>query len=57
MDSQLHDNQAIDNSLEESITYNVDKMTFIVTPVYRKDPGNTIHELLLNLMKKPSETH
>ena len=41
----------------ETVTYNVDKMTFIVTPVYREGSGKTIHDLLLNLMKKDSENH
>jgi len=37
--------------------YKVDKMTFIVTPVYREGDGKTIHELLIDLMKSNSETH
>ena len=32
------------------ITYKVDKMTFIVEPVYNKGSSKTIHELLINLM-------
>jgi hypothetical protein len=34
-----------------TVTYKVDKMTFIVTPVYKKT-GKTVHELLLNLMAR-----
>ena len=41
----------------EPITYKVDKMTFIVTPVYREGDGKTIHELLIDLMRSNSETH
>ena len=41
----------------ESIEYKVGKMTFIVTPVYREDSDKTIHDLMLNLMKKDSEKH
>ena len=38
------------------VTYEVDKMTFVVTPVYRDGTGRTIHDILLNLMEKDSET-
>ena len=41
----------------EPITYKVDKMTFLVTPVYQESPGKTIHELLLNLMESNSGIH
>ena len=34
------------------ITYMVDKMTFIVTPVYREDSEKTVHDILLNLMER-----
>lgn len=45
--------QVIAPDLEkESITYKIDKMTFIVTPVHRENSGKTIHDLILNLMKK-----
>jgi hypothetical protein len=44
-----------DIPIEEDITYNVDKMTFIVTPVYRDDSGKTVHDILLNLMEKDGE--
>ena len=37
--------------------YNVGKMTFVVSPVYREDSGKTIHDLILNLMKKDTENH
>ena len=32
--------------------YKVDKTTFIVTPVYKKNSTKTIEEALLNLIKK-----
>ena len=35
-----------------SHTYKInDKMTFIVTPVYKEDKGETLYSILLNLMK------
>jgi hypothetical protein len=37
-------------------TYQVGKITFIVTPVYREEPEKTIHDVLLSLMKKDEET-
>ena len=37
------------------ITYELDKMTFIVTPVYRDGSGKTIHDILLNLMERDCE--
>lgn len=39
----------------ENISYNVENMTFIVTPVYRDDKGQTIHDILLNLMERECE--
>lgn len=38
-----------------AIEYKVDKMTFIVTPVYSKKTKKTIHDLVLNLIKKDCE--
>jgi hypothetical protein len=40
---------------DDAITYNVDKMTFIVTPVYRDGSGKTVHDILLNLMERDCE--
>jgi hypothetical protein len=40
---------------QEPITYNVGKITFIVTPVYREDSNKTIHDILLGWMIKDSE--
>jgi len=40
---------------EKTITYKVGKMTFHVEPVYKEDSGKSIHDLVLNLMKKDSE--
>jgi len=41
----------------ESIEYKVDKITFHVLPVYRENSDQTIHHLILNLMKEDRETH
>ena len=34
------------------IEYNVDKMVFVVTPVHREESDRTVHDVLLNLMKR-----
>ena len=39
----------------ESISYTIDKITFIVTPVYRDGDGKTVHDILLDLMEKDCE--
>lgn len=40
------------NKVKEQYTYQVGKITFIVTPVYKdKKPGETIREILLKLMR------
>jgi hypothetical protein len=40
------------NNEKTTHTYKVnDKTTFIVTPVYRKEKGESLHAILLNLMK------
>ena len=37
---------------ETSHTYKInDKMTFIVTPVYKENKGESLYSILLNLMK------
>jgi len=38
------------------IQYKVGKMTFVVTPVHREEPDQTIHDALYRLMKKETET-
>jgi hypothetical protein len=38
------------------IVYQIDKMTFVVTPVHRDGSGKTIHDILLSLMEKDCET-
>jgi len=35
--------------------YKLDKITFIVEPVYREDSGKSIHDFILNLMKNDVE--
>jgi hypothetical protein len=40
----------------QPIEYEVGKITFIVTPVYREDSDKTIHDIMLSLMKKDEET-
>ena len=41
---------------KEQYTYQVSKITFIVTPVYKdKKPGETIREILLKLMSADIE--
>ena len=35
---------------QECTTYKVDKMTFIVTPVYRENGNKTVHDIILGLM-------
>ena len=40
---------------QKHITYNVDKMTFVVKPVYNKGSSRTIHEILLDLMVREVE--
>ena len=40
---------------QDHITYNVDKMTFVVKPVYNKSSSRTIHEILLDLMLREVE--
>jgi hypothetical protein len=54
--SERHPNTPFQQNVEP-ITYKVDKMTFIVTPIYRNDPGKTIHDLLVDLMTSNSESH
>ena len=39
----------------EERSYRVDKITFLVTPVYRETQGETIFTILLNLMKSEFE--
>jgi len=34
------------------ITYEVDKMVFVVTPVHREDGRKSIHDILLDLLKQ-----
>jgi len=34
------------------ITYEVDKMVFIVTPVHHEDGRKSIHDILLDLLKQ-----
>ena len=46
----MHNKQTPAASEQNPLTYKVDKMTFIVSPVYRESDGKTIPELLLNLM-------
>ena len=37
---------------KNSHTYKInDKLTFIVTPVYKEDKGETLYSILLNIMK------
>jgi len=45
------DNQAGDSVIE----YRVDKYTFVVSPVFNEKSGKTIHQILLELMKKDSD--
>jgi len=37
------------------IKYDMEKITFIVNPIYNDDSNKTIHDLLLNLMQRNSE--
>jgi hypothetical protein len=39
----------------EHISYDIGKITFIVTPVYRDGEGKTVHDILLNLMENDCE--
>lgn len=34
----------------QPITHKVDKVIFVVTPVYQKESDKTIHEILLKMM-------
>jgi hypothetical protein len=36
-------------------TYHVDKITFLVTPVYPEEKGETIFSILLKLMKSDAD--
>ncbi|MDR2589696.1 MAG: hypothetical protein LBC71_01725 [Oscillospiraceae bacterium] len=38
-------------TVNQSHTYKVGNINFIVTPVYKTDGGEQMHELLLKLMK------
>jgi len=37
------------------ITYDVDKITFHVTPIYKDGKSKSVHDIILNLMKKESQ--
>ena len=39
----------------EAQTYRVGKITFVVTPIYQNDKGETIFSILLKLMKSDIE--
>lgn len=39
----------------EEITYVIDNVSFIVTPVYQDSPGKTVQDILLALMEKDCE--
>ena len=41
--------------MTEMHEYEIDKITFEVIAVYREDTTKTIHDILLNLMKKDKE--
>lgn len=50
----MNQNEAPATENTEEHTYKVDKMEFIVTPVYRIDSDRTIHDILLSQMKRDS---
>jgi len=41
----------------ETVEYQVDKMLFVVTPVYREDSGKTIYDILFDWIKRDIENH
>jgi len=50
----MNQNETLATEHSEECTYRIDKMQFIVEPVYREDSGRTIHDILLSQMKRDS---